>query len=262
MADPSAEVIGEDLKSGLLVTHDPSREQAAMPTALAEEGSNPTQEDCGSKDPTGSASLVASAQEREDLAECGKESLPSQGEESIKGATDDGSVAPASEEEPTEEESPGVESKSEEESPGVESKSEERSQSADSASFSVPSLEFSDGNNGNSQDDALSSSYSALGAEGQSPSVDVPCLGDEALGAGAGAPAAAAAVGAPPGAGPDSDPALPAYYFVKWIVWKDKKTPIITQSENGPCPLLAIMNILFLRWQVRSRPRRCVQWPF
>uniref|UniRef100_A0A3Q3QQS6 Ubiquitin carboxyl-terminal hydrolase n=1 Tax=Monopterus albus TaxID=43700 RepID=A0A3Q3QQS6_MONAL len=41
-------------------------------------------------------------------------------------------------------------------------------------------------------------------------------------------------------------PSMPAYYLVKWITWKEKKTPIITQSENGPCPLLAIMNTLFL----------------
>ena len=45
---------------------------------------------------------------------------------------------------------------------------------------------------------------------------------------------------------------MPAYYLVKWITWKEKKTPIITQSENGPCPLLAIMNTLFLRWKVTN----------
>lgn len=42
-----------------------------------------------------------------------------------------------------------------------------------------------------------------------------------------------------------------AYYLVKWITWKDKRTPIITQSQNGPCPLLAIMNTLFLRWKAK-----------
>lgn len=47
---------------------------------------------------------------------------------------------------------------------------------------------------------------------------------------------------------------MPAYYMVKWITWKEKKTPIITQSENGPCPLLAIMNTLFLRWKVDLTP--------
>lgn len=42
-----------------------------------------------------------------------------------------------------------------------------------------------------------------------------------------------------------------AYYLVKWITWKDKRTPIITQSQNGPCPLLAIMNTLLLRWKAK-----------
>lgn len=46
------------------------------------------------------------------------------------------------------------------------------------------------------------------------------------------------------------------YYFVKWINWKGERTPIITQSENGPCPLLAIMNILFLRWKVTLPPQK------
>lgn len=41
------------------------------------------------------------------------------------------------------------------------------------------------------------------------------------------------------------------FYCVKWIPWKGEQTPIITQSSNGPCPLLAIMNILFLQWKVR-----------
>lgn len=49
-------------------------------------------------------------------------------------------------------------------------------------------------------------------------------------------------------------PNTPAYYLVKWITWKEKKTPIITQSQNGPCPLLAIMNTLFLRWKVQHCP--------
>ncbi|XP_035426530.1 ubiquitin carboxyl-terminal hydrolase MINDY-1 [Cygnus atratus] len=43
----------------------------------------------------------------------------------------------------------------------------------------------------------------------------------------------------------------PDFYCVKWITWKGERTPIITQSENGPCPLLAIMNILFLQWKVK-----------
>ena len=69
-----------------------------------------------------------------------------------------------------------------------------------------------------------------------------------------GAVAAAAPPAAPPAAAaaPEAGPSMPAYYLVKWITWKEKKTPIITQSENGPCPLLAIMNTLFLRWKVRA----------
>ncbi|KAM9294573.1 ubiquitin carboxyl-terminal hydrolase MINDY-1 [Gastrophryne carolinensis] len=46
------------------------------------------------------------------------------------------------------------------------------------------------------------------------------------------------------------------FYFVKWINWKGERTPVITQSENGPCPLLAIMNILFLRWKVKLPPQK------
>lgn len=36
-------------------------------------------------------------------------------------------------------------------------------------------------------------------------------------------------------------------YYVKWITWKGLNTPIVTQNDNGPCPLLAIINILLLR---------------
>ncbi|NXX19413.1 MINY1 hydrolase, partial [Podargus strigoides] len=39
------------------------------------------------------------------------------------------------------------------------------------------------------------------------------------------------------------------FYCVKWITWKGERTPVVTQSENGPCPLLAIMNILLLQWK-------------
>ncbi|XP_023135283.2 ubiquitin carboxyl-terminal hydrolase MINDY-1 [Amphiprion ocellaris] len=144
--------------------------------------------------------------------------------------------------------------------------SDDQRESTDSASFSIPSLELSDGvtATGNSLDveDGLSSSYSALGVEGCSPSTEVPSLKeDEALEAAGGAvvvPAAAPplAAAAPPAAAaaaaaPEPGPSMPAYYLVKWITWKEKKTPIITQSENGPCPLLAIMNTLFLRWKAK-----------
>lgn len=41
-------------------------------------------------------------------------------------------------------------------------------------------------------------------------------------------------------------------YHIKWIQWKEENTPIITQNENGPCPLLAILNVLLLAWKVHS----------
>ncbi|KAM8787330.1 ubiquitin carboxyl-terminal hydrolase MINDY-1 [Rhynchonycteris naso] len=46
------------------------------------------------------------------------------------------------------------------------------------------------------------------------------------------------------------------FYCVKWIPWKGERTPIITQSTNGPCPLLAIMNTLFLQWKVKLPPQK------
>lgn len=51
---------------------------------------------------------------------------------------------------------------------------------------------------------------------------------------------------------PASQPKPPDFYCVKWISWKGERTPVIMQSENGPCPLLAIMNILFLQWKVKT----------
>ncbi|XP_056134745.1 ubiquitin carboxyl-terminal hydrolase MINDY-2 [Lampris incognitus] len=43
-------------------------------------------------------------------------------------------------------------------------------------------------------------------------------------------------------------------YHIKWIRWKEENTPVITQNENGPCPLLAIMNVLLLTWKVKMPP--------
>ena len=45
-------------------------------------------------------------------------------------------------------------------------------------------------------------------------------------------------------------------YHVKWIGWNSKKTPIITQNSNGPCPMLAITNVLLLRGKI-SLPEGC-----
>ncbi len=40
-------------------------------------------------------------------------------------------------------------------------------------------------------------------------------------------------------------------YQVKWIVFKNRKqVPIITQNANGPCPLLAIANVLLLQGKI------------
>lgn len=131
--------------------------------------------------------------------------------------------------------------------------SDDQSQSGDTASYSIPSLDFSEGNNGVSVDEPPSSSYSALGADAGSLGVEAECLAEEALPPGPSGAVAAAAAAKSTAGGVSMEtegPAMPAYYFVKWITWKEKKTPIITQSENGPCPLLAIMNILFLRWKV------------
>ena len=36
-------------------------------------------------------------------------------------------------------------------------------------------------------------------------------------------------------------------FQVKWIGWRSNRVPIITQNSNGPCPMLAIANILLLR---------------
>ncbi|XP_052129481.1 ubiquitin carboxyl-terminal hydrolase MINDY-1 [Frankliniella occidentalis] len=43
----------------------------------------------------------------------------------------------------------------------------------------------------------------------------------------------------------------PEEYQLKWIMWHDHKTPIITQNQNGPCPLIAIANILLLRGKMK-----------
>ncbi|EDO33166.1 predicted protein, partial [Nematostella vectensis] len=43
-------------------------------------------------------------------------------------------------------------------------------------------------------------------------------------------------------------------YHIKWIQWKGLNTPIITQNENGPCPLLAIINVLLLQRRVSIPP--------
>ena len=41
-------------------------------------------------------------------------------------------------------------------------------------------------------------------------------------------------------------------YHIKWIDWFDEKIPLITQNKNGPCPLLAIFNVLLLSKRVSN----------
>ncbi|XP_071486356.1 ubiquitin carboxyl-terminal hydrolase MINDY-2-like [Diadema antillarum] len=43
-------------------------------------------------------------------------------------------------------------------------------------------------------------------------------------------------------------------YHVKWVTWRNQNTPIITQNENGPCPLLAIVNVMLLRETIQIPP--------
>ncbi|CAL8396446.1 unnamed protein product [Gadus morhua 'NCC'] len=120
-----------------------------------------------------------------------------------------------------------------------------------SASVSVPSPELSAGSEAAGKcldDEALPPALSALALGGAAASAERPCP----QGADARPEAGTTVPGSSTGGG---GAAMPAYYLVKWITWKEKKTPIITQSENGPCPLLAIMNTLFLRWKAKLPPQ-------
>ncbi|KAM6426543.1 ubiquitin carboxyl-terminal hydrolase MINDY-2 isoform 3-T5 [Liasis olivaceus] len=61
--------------------------------------------------------------------------------------------------------------------------------------------------------------------------------------------AAAAAPERPPSPAPRQ-----AVYHLKWVRWREASAPVVTQNENGPCPLLAVMNALLLAWRVRLPP--------
>jgi len=41
------------------------------------------------------------------------------------------------------------------------------------------------------------------------------------------------------------------FHLIKWIEFNYEHLPILLQNVNGPCPLLAIFNILLLRKRVR-----------
>jgi hypothetical protein len=42
------------------------------------------------------------------------------------------------------------------------------------------------------------------------------------------------------------------FHLIKWIEFNFEHLPILMQNINGPCPLIAIFNILLLRQQVKS----------
>jgi hypothetical protein len=44
------------------------------------------------------------------------------------------------------------------------------------------------------------------------------------------------------------------YFRVKRIRFQNRTTPIILQNVNGPCPLLAISNVLLLRGRFELPP--------
>ena len=43
-------------------------------------------------------------------------------------------------------------------------------------------------------------------------------------------------------------------YHIKWFKWKGLTTALIMQNENGPCPLLAVINLLILSRKVSIPP--------
>lgn len=52
----------------------------------------------------------------------------------------------------------------------------------------------------------------------------------------------------------DEDASNPVY-SLKHIKFFQRDVPIVCQNENGPCPLLAIVNILSLRNQIKLPAR-------
>ncbi|KAF7258784.1 hypothetical protein EG68_03027 [Paragonimus skrjabini miyazakii] len=48
-------------------------------------------------------------------------------------------------------------------------------------------------------------------------------------------------------AGPPTVSPYDYIYHIKWICFRGASRPIVTQNENGPCPMIAIANVLLLR---------------
>ncbi|XP_042223347.1 ubiquitin carboxyl-terminal hydrolase MINDY-1-like isoform X2 [Homarus americanus] len=68
-------------------------------------------------------------------------------------------------------------------------------------------------------------------------------------------PTVSSAVTAAPGSekrSPEPHPVDPSdvVHKIKKIKWQDIEVPIITQNNNGPCPLLAIVNVMILKGQI------------
>jgi len=51
---------------------------------------------------------------------------------------------------------------------------------------------------------------------------------------------------------PSKKPPENDIHTVKWIEFNHERLPILLQNMNGPCPLLALSNILLLRKQVKD----------
>lgn len=50
---------------------------------------------------------------------------------------------------------------------------------------------------------------------------------------------------------PNSEEPPQSIYHIKWVRWNNQKTPVVTQNENGPCPLIAIINVLTLKGLIK-----------
>ena len=61
---------------------------------------------------------------------------------------------------------------------------------------------------------------------------------------------AAAAVAASSSPSGKDEKEMESVYYIKWITFDGSSVPIITQNENGPCPLLALVNVLLLKGKV------------
>ena len=79
---------------------------------------------------------------------------------------------------------------------------------------------------------------------------DLECIDIASMGAADNDTGAASLKVSKDGASSSSSSSVLSIYHLKWIHFKTKKVPVITQNENGPCPLLAIMNVLLLQGRV------------